>query len=48
MIEPYNAVGLIPTVWGITSRAEIMRNIEHHGHMMKAACWLALSKSCAT
>jgi hypothetical protein len=29
MIEPYNAVGLIPTVWGISKREEIFRNIEH-------------------
>jgi predicted amidohydrolase len=41
MIEPYNAVGLIPTVWGIGKRADIMRNIEHHAHMVKAATWLA-------
>ena len=41
MIEPYNAVGLVPTVWGISERSEIMRNIEHHGHMIKAASWLA-------
>ena len=41
MIEPYNAVGLIPTVWGISKRADIMRNIEHQKHMVKAACWLA-------
>ena len=41
MIEPYNAVGLIPTMWGISERADIMRNIEHHRHLVKAACWLA-------
>ncbi len=41
MIEPYNAVGLVPTVWGISKRADIMRNIEHHRHMVKAASWLA-------
>jgi predicted amidohydrolase len=41
VIEPYNAVGLIPTVWGISKRSEIMRNIEHHAHMIKAASWLA-------
>lgn len=41
MIEPYNAVGIIPTVWGIRERAEIMRNIEHQSHIVKAACWLA-------
>lgn len=41
MIEPYNAVGLVPTVWGISRRADIERNIEHHRHMVKAACWLS-------
>ena len=41
MIEPYNAVGLIPTVWGIQQRSDIMRNIEHQSHIVKAACWLA-------
>ncbi len=41
MIEPYNAVGLIPTMWGISERADIMRNIEHQAHMVKAAAWLA-------
>ena len=41
MIEPYNAVGIIPTVWGIQRRSDIMRNIEHQSHIVKAACWLA-------
>jgi beta-ureidopropionase len=41
MIEPYNAVGLVPTVWGISERADINRNIDHHTHMIKAACWLS-------
>lgn len=41
MIEPYNAVGLIPTVWGISKRDDIFRNIEHHRHIIKAACWLS-------
>jgi predicted amidohydrolase len=40
MIEPYNAVGLVPTIWGISERADIMRNIEHQSHLIKAACWL--------
>ena len=39
-IEPYNAVGLVPTMWGVSDRSEVMKNIEHHGHMFKAACWL--------
>ena len=37
MIEPFNAVGLVPTVWGITKREDIMRNIEHQSHIVKAA-----------
>ena len=41
MIEPYNAVGLVPTMWGISKREDIFKNIEHHKHMLKAACWLS-------
>jgi predicted amidohydrolase len=41
MIEPYNCVGLIPTVWGIRKRADMMKNIEHLGHLTKAAAWLS-------
>ncbi len=41
MIEPYNAVGLVPTMWGIRRREDIFKNIAHHSHMMKAACWLS-------
>ncbi len=41
MIDPYNAVGLVPTVWGVEKREEIFRNIEHHRHIIKAACWLS-------
>jgi predicted amidohydrolase len=40
-IDPYNAVGLVPTVRGISRREDIMVNIEHHKHMVKAASWLA-------
>src|SRR2546423_10399126 len=40
MIKPYTAVGLIPTVRVIRKRADIMRNIEHLTHLVKAACWL--------
>jgi predicted amidohydrolase len=39
--EPYNVVGLIPTVWGINRREDIIKNIDHLGHMVKAACWLS-------
>lgn len=41
MIDPYNCVGLIPTVWGIRRRDDIMKNIEHLGHLTKAAAWLS-------
>ena len=41
MIEPYNAVGLIPTFWGIRRREEIKHNIEHLKSLTKAAFWLS-------
>lgn len=41
MIEPYQAVGLIPTIWGIRRREDTMRNIEHIGQLTKAAVWLS-------
>ncbi|WP_394847015.1 hypothetical protein LZC95_06050 [Pendulispora brunnea] len=41
MIKPYTAVGLIPTVRGIRKRADIGINIEHLGHLAKAAGWLS-------
>src|SRR5260370_26024168 len=41
MIKPYTAVGLIPTVRGIRSRADIKRNLEHLSHLVKAASWLS-------
>ncbi len=41
MIEPYQVVGLIPTMRGIRYRDEIKRNIEHLGHLTKAASWLS-------
>lgn len=41
MIRPYTAVGLIPTVRGIRVRADIAVNIEHLGHLVKAAAWLS-------
>jgi predicted amidohydrolase len=39
--EPYTAVGLIPTVYGIRRREEIERNLEHISHLIKAASWLS-------
>ena len=41
MIEPYNAVGLIPTFYGIRRREEIRHNIEHLKGLTKAAFWLS-------
>src|SRR4051794_14032954 len=41
MIEPYNAVGLIPTFWGIRRRKDIKHNIEHLKSLTKAAFWLS-------
>ena len=41
MIKPYTAVGLIPTVRGIRKRSDIMINLEHLSHLVKAAAWLS-------
>ena len=41
MIEPYNAVGLIPTFCGIRRREDIKHNIEHLKSLTKAAFWLS-------
>ena len=41
MIEPYNAVGLIPTFWGIRRRADMDKNLEHLESLTKAAFWLS-------
>src|SRR5262250_1029726 len=41
MIKPYTAVGLIPTVRGIRTRADITINLEHLSHLVKAASWLS-------
>ena len=41
MIEPYNAVGLIPNFWGIRRRADIEKNLQHLESMTKAAFWLS-------
>src|SRR5690606_17338897 len=34
-IEPYNAVGLIPSIWGIHHRREIAKNLEHLHHLCR-------------
>jgi predicted amidohydrolase len=41
MPEPYTAVGLVPTVWGIRKRADIQKNLDHIAHLIKAASWLS-------
>lgn len=41
MIKPYTAVGLIPTVRGIRTRADIRRNLDHLDHLAHAAVWLS-------
>jgi predicted amidohydrolase len=41
MSEPYQAVGLIQTMRGIRKREDIMWNIEHISHLIKAASWLS-------
>ncbi len=40
-IEPYNAIGLIPVVRGITKRADIQANLDHIASICKPAHWLA-------
>ena len=37
MIEPYTAVGLIPTFWGIRRRQDMERNLEHLEGLTHAA-----------
>ncbi len=41
MIDPYNAVGLIPTLWGIRKREDMQKNIDHIKSLTKAAVWLS-------
>jgi predicted amidohydrolase len=41
MIEPYQALGLVPTMRGIRRREEISTNLEHLSHLIKAASWLS-------
>ena len=41
MVQPYTAVGLIPTVRGVRKRAEIERNLDHIAHLIAAASWLS-------
>jgi len=41
MIEPYQALGLVPTMRGIRRREDIAINLEHLSHLIKAASWLS-------
>src|ERR1700747_1024291 len=41
MIEPYQAIGLVPTMRGIRHRDEIGANLEHIRHLIKAASGLS-------
>jgi beta-ureidopropionase len=41
MVEPYTAVGLIPSFWGIRRREDIDKNLEHLESLTKAAYWLS-------
>jgi len=41
MIDPYQALGLVPTMRGIRHRHEIETNLEHLSHLIKAASWLS-------
>src|SRR3954468_20254316 len=40
MIEPYQAIGLVPTMWGIRKREDIFKNIDHLDHLVTASAWL--------
>src|SRR5499427_4273126 len=41
MIDPYQALGLVPTIRGLRRREEISKNLEHLSHLIKAASWLS-------
>src|ERR1051325_10379075 len=41
MIEPYQALGLVPTMRGIRHRDDIAVNLEHLSNLIKAASWLS-------
>jgi beta-ureidopropionase len=41
MIEPYTAIGLVPTFWGIRKREDIQKNLDHIKALTKAAFWLS-------
>lgn len=41
MIKPYGVVGLVPTVWGIQSRADIQKNLDHLEELTAVAIGLS-------
>ena len=41
MIKPYGVVGLVPTIWGTSCRADIMKNISHLEELTSGALWLS-------
>lgn len=41
MIKPYGVVGLVPTMWGIKTRSDIMKNIDHLEELSHGALWLS-------
>jgi predicted amidohydrolase len=41
MIEPYNAVGLVPTFWGVRTRDDIQKNLNHLHSLTQAALRLS-------
>ncbi|HFD6683314.1 TPA: nitrilase-related carbon-nitrogen hydrolase [Providencia alcalifaciens] len=41
MIKPYGVVGLVPTTWGIKTRSDIMKNIDHLEELSHGALWLS-------
>ena len=40
MIEPYQAIGLVPTMWGIRKREDIFKNLQHLDSLCTASAWL--------
>ena len=40
MVEPYNCVGIVPTMWGIRKREDMQKNIDHIKSIIKAGVWL--------
>jgi predicted amidohydrolase len=41
MVQPYTAVGLIPTFWGVRRRDDIKKNLDHLCHLTEAAIMMS-------